>query len=385
MKKLIILIFTLGLIISLIGCEKEDAGIALSDYATRYQTTLSDYETFLSEELNYTYFQMINVGRYNWDYENIKLSQNYQDIMTKLENMSYELSLLGPELTNETLMTHHSDLEYAIESMSNVYKEFTTQYMINAKQPSQYGLYSEVFNLYEALSEPFEEYISSTTNIESYLLEQEVNLDESYLTSKTNNLLRFNYVYTVLASQVAGYSEHTGLNVSPDRTEFVKDNDEFYRISEFSSIIMINLRDFLTRQSKIIADMNIDEPLKSNHLQYYTDFISNYDAYTEVRSTLPIDFFTSYDFMSYQKKSKRPFVQHTHYMLSYDYPGVTEVHFDFDEAYYDEYQFDVLDEHYLAIQRLIFSEEHQTEMAYEHIVLEPIEQIEQLKKYFEEQ
>lgn len=364
MKK-VLLLCTL-MVLFLISCEKE----VEMDYQA-YGTSYYEIMTPLEEHLDQNYYKevsnMITLATDLTFYSHEDFKNYFALITDEIAEQKFLLAELGPSISDETLQMYQGDLELKLSDYETILLKHAEGKNIGGLVPSRFPLKADLYDCMEELNDIQEDILKLTYDIETYLTEKGVLADEAYMNLKLKNMLRFDYVYAMLGSHTSTHQDATGLWVQPARTDMILDNDHYRRVLEIDPITMNQVCDYINEQLIFYRNYDLSKVDQEGIIESLSQLVEAYGQYETVRSTFSNDFFFSGEYKNYQSLKKRIFDdQFFDYAMVFR-PEITNIFYDFDESYYDEYPFESLYEHFWQVQHALFSKEHCRRMGYENL------------------
>lgn len=302
MKRWLSLLLTVFLLVAtLSGCDKEK--LDNESYAKRYDRILYDLEYILDQHFYTSLRGFFDLNNFNQSYDHQTQRHNMDNLIRTMDDVLYELDLLGHQTDDSTIQTYQSKIEYALKDMRSISANFTRIDVMNELVPNKNTLYREVyfymtsindamlqFTMYDGL---LDVYLSAYRDGENY---------EGLAEMKQKNRLRYTYTYMMTATYIAPMYDYTGLQVDPDRPWFLWSQN--VSVYEMSFSVILNFRDYYQAMATIEQGWG-QEALQAKVKAFeeaLSSTIDMYEVYYKVRSEYPHDFYQSGDFQAFQQE-----------------------------------------------------------------------------------
>lgn len=301
MKKTLIMI--LCLLILLTGCSQ--SSVTLEEYSKKYSDLFMAFEKQFHEQLMFEAVDLIDARQFRVVYSHEDFIHFYDELIKTMDDILYELSLVGPDLDDQLLMKYQSKLEGNIFEMMTTMKQYRERSNFNTLAVNNFSFYDDIYNLMREITPEIIEMNDNQMIIENYLSEQGYGLDEAYHLQKYINLQGYCYFYSVLSSQIASYQDYSGLQVSPRFPISIANNDgDIYLTSELDFNVMLTTSDEVGQIMRIMSDIDMNTEIDVSDQLGINDFIGfymrTYEQYADVRGNYSYNFFKSGEFKDYQ-------------------------------------------------------------------------------------
>lgn len=342
MKKYLIIIIA----IFLIGCQKDT--ITMNTYGENLYALVDDFNLQLEDGIYENVYKMMTYDDFNAIYSHENLIHEMNQMIVLIDDILIRLNELGLSFDHSVLLKQQSDLEYALKDYQNILQDFVDDKTNNSITINQFTLYRNYFNYLVDSKEVVHTINRICTNLETSLLDEGVSANDDYYLRRIKNQKRWIYQYAIMASQVSVYKEYTGLHVSPDKHHIESSN----MVLEISPYVFQPVMTCLVEEMKIntaYENLFLDDDIVMKPTDLFLmKFMNRYETYEELRSHLPLDFFTSGDYKDYQ--------------VFYTDGRISRYQFDYDQ--YPEMKFEEMLEVYIKLTYAIRLQSHLNFMAY---------------------
>lgn len=303
LKPIFIVIVVLA-ISTMVGCSTQDV-VDNEDYARKYYEIFNSLETTLSEQLISETADLLDIQTAGINYSHIDFVHFYDEMLLQIDDVLYQLSILGPQLQDETLMKYQSKLEYDLFHLLDTLKLYREHRTFSTNMTNIYTWFDELYNIVKDISPTLINININKVQIESQLASLGYPGTEKYEQLTYENFESFAYIYSVLASQVSSYQDYSGLQVTPRNPVAIETTDgHWHSTAELDYSVMIpvtkSLTSYMDQMNSMSDTLDIDISKTEFVNEYFINYLETYEKYALIRSDYSYTFFKSGEFKDYQ-------------------------------------------------------------------------------------
>lgn len=302
-KNLFIISVVLALL--LVGCSQGE--ISLDAYADFYYQQMSQMEMAFQSGMLQEAVDMISPAQFNELYSNEAFVHDYDQFITSIDKTLYELSVVGPQLSDEILMKYQAKLEENYQDLMSMMKLYRERDTFSTLAVNNFSLYDDIYSLMRDINPILADIHKNQFEIEKYLYSESLENDD-YMIEKYKNAQAYYYTFAILSSRVAAYQDYSGLQVNPRWPDRIQATDgSIYLTAELDYNVMLDTVERLSTALEYFSETEEVFQLKAENdvdvAAYLEQLISEYEAYAKIRSQFSYDFFKTGEFKDFQARS----------------------------------------------------------------------------------
>ncbi|MBN2796779.1 MAG: hypothetical protein JXR88_15315 [Clostridia bacterium] len=302
MKNFIIGLFAI-ISILLVSCEEKQ--ISVTEYGNQYVAMMNELNISIHEGVMKESVDMMDTQQFRVVYSHEDFIHYYDELIKTIDNILYEFSKIGPQLSDVTLMKYQSKIEDNLFHIMTTMKQYRDLQNFNTNAVNSFSFYEDIYNLMKDTADEVLALARHQLILETYLEEQDFALDSDYVMNKYNNLQGYSYMYLVISSKLSSYQDYSGLQVNPRFPVLITNNEgDIYLTSELDFNVMLNTVEDVGELLRCLSDIDLNSKISFENSrwinQFLTETIHAYEAYANIRSEYSYDFFKSGEFREYQ-------------------------------------------------------------------------------------